>query len=125
MNPAPHSADEEQPIGTPNFNRLARLYRWMEFFSFGPWLWWTRCAFLGELGSCRRALILGDGDGRFAARLLHANPTVQIDAVDASSAMLKGLRRRAGPHAPRVRTHLADARQWQLPAPGADLLPTT
>jgi hypothetical protein len=97
----------------PNFDRLARFYRWMEIFSFGPWLWWCRCAFLGNLSTCRRALVLGDGDGRFTARLLAVNPTLQIDAVDASSAMLKALSSRAAPHAARLRTQLADARCWQ------------
>jgi SAM-dependent methyltransferase len=80
----------------PDFNRLAGLYKWMEVASFGPWLWWCRCAFLGDLGRCRRALILGDGDGRFTARLLRAYPGIRADAVDASSAMLRALARRAG-----------------------------
>ena len=51
------------------------------------------------------------------ARLLRANPHIHIDAVDASSSMLQALVRRAGPNATRVRTHLADARQWN---PSAD-----
>jgi trans-aconitate methyltransferase len=96
----------------PDFNRLARFYRWMELVSFGPWLWWCRCAFLGELGACRYALILGDGDGRFTARLLQANPAVRIDAIDASPAMLKALVRRAGQNRSRVRAQMADARYW-------------
>lgn len=101
----------------PNFNRLDGLYRWMEMASFGPWLWWCRCAFLSDLGACRRALVLGDGDGRFTARLLRSNPNVHIDAVDASPAMLHSLARRASPYADRLRTHLADARSWQPDAP--------
>jgi SAM-dependent methyltransferase len=96
----------------PNFNRLAGPYRWMERLSFGPWLAWCRFAFLAEATACRRALVLGDGDGRFTARLLRANPHVHIDAVDASSAMLQALARRAGPHAGRLRAYLADARDW-------------
>jgi SAM-dependent methyltransferase len=99
-------------VGTPDFNRLAGAYRWMERATFGPWLAWCRFAFLDEAASCRRALVLGDGDGRFTARLLRANPGIQIDAVDASSSMLQALARRAGPHVARLRTHLADARQW-------------
>jgi len=102
----------------PNFNRLARLYRWMELASFGPWLWWCRCAWLDELSSCRRALVVGDGDGRFTRRLLTANPQVAADAVDASPAMLSALLRRAGKHAHRVHIHTADARTWQ-PSAGA------
>jgi SAM-dependent methyltransferase len=101
----------------PDFNRLAGLYRWMEFCTFGPWLWLTRRAYLGQLIQCRRALVLGDGDGRFTARLLRANPAVHVDAVDASGAMLHALLRRASPDGGRVRVHLADVRGWQLPAP--------
>ena len=81
----------------PNFNRLARIYLWMELACFGPWLWWCRCTFLRELADSRRALVIGDGDGRFTARLLRANPGIQIDAVDSSAAMLHSLLRRAGP----------------------------
>jgi SAM-dependent methyltransferase len=98
----------------PNFNRLAALYRWMEMISFGLWLSRCRCAFLSEMAASRHALVLGDGDGRFTSRLLAENPTVQIDAVDASPAMLRALIHRAGPHAGRVRTHVADARQLHL-----------
>jgi hypothetical protein len=100
----------------PDFNRLARPYRWMEFFTFGPWLALTRRTFLGRLTQSRRALVLGDGDGRFTASLLRVNPSVRIDAVDASAAMLHALLRRAAPHSHRVQIHLADARAWQPPA---------
>ncbi|HEY1902912.1 MAG TPA: class I SAM-dependent methyltransferase [Terracidiphilus sp.] len=111
----------------PDFNRLARLYRWMEFFSFGPWLWLTRRTFLDHFTRARRALVLGDGDGRFTARLLRENPTIDADAVDASGAMLDALLRRAGPHASRVCVHLADIREWQpaaFNAPVYDLIAT-
>jgi SAM-dependent methyltransferase len=101
----------------PDFDRLATLYRWMEFFSFGPWLSFTRRTFLGELAGSRQALVLGDGDGRFTGRLLQVNPAVRVDAVDSSAAMLQALLGRAGPHADRVRVHLADIRDWETPAP--------
>lgn len=101
----------------PDFNRLARLYRWMEFFSFGPWLGLTRNTYLDDLAHSRQALVLGDGDGRFTGRLLRANPTVVVDAVDGSAAMLHALLGRVGTHADRVRVHLADVRTWQPPAP--------
>jgi len=105
----------------PNFNRLANLYRWMEWFTFGPWLCRSRLAFLPELAACRHALVLGDGDGRFTARLLRANSTIRIEAVDASPAMLKALVRNAGPNACRVRIHCADARLWETPYLSGDL----
>jgi SAM-dependent methyltransferase len=85
----------------------------MEWFSFGPLLHRCRCAFAGELKTARRALVLGDGDGRFTAELLRVNPEVQIDAVDASPAMLRALIRRAGADAVRVRTIVADIRGWK------------
>lgn len=106
----------------PDLNRLAGLYRWMEFATFGPWLSWCRTAYLGELGGCRRALAMGDGDGRFTARLLRANPHVEVDAVDASTAMLRALVRRAGPHAGRVRAYCADLRLWEPANPPYDLV---
>jgi ubiquinone/menaquinone biosynthesis C-methylase UbiE len=105
-----------------NFDRLARIYRWMEWVSFGPWLGLCRFAFLTEVIACRNAIVLGDGDGRFTARLLAANPAIRIDAVDASSAMLNALCRRAGPNSSRLSIHLADARQWQPAAP-SEILP--
>jgi SAM-dependent methyltransferase len=100
----------------PNFNRLARIYRWMEWASFGPWLGHCRTAFLSEAAGCSYGTVLGDGDGRFAARLLAGNPGIRIDAVDASAAMLKSLAHRAGKDSARVRTHLADARCWPAAA---------
>lgn len=106
----------------PDFNRLARLYRWMEMASFGPQLWRARCAFLAQTADARNALVLGDGDGRFTARLLQTNRAIQIDAVDASAAMLAMLQRRAGRQAARVRTHHADARSFQPPNPPYDLI---
>src|SRR5262249_30449875 len=98
---------------TPDFGRLARVYRWMEWFNFGPFLWRCRCAFLGMLGKRRAALVLGDGDGRFTARLLRESAHITIDAVDASEAMLSEMRRRTGTSSSRVQTYLSDARGFR------------
>jgi ubiquinone/menaquinone biosynthesis C-methylase UbiE len=43
----------------------------------------------------RRALVLGDGDGRFLVKLLDENPYLRADAVDSSGAMLSLSRERA------------------------------
>lgn len=118
MKPLPASL----PCAAPDFDGLARLYRWMEWFSFGPWLWRCRCAFLHSLGDRRQALVLGDGDGRFTARLLRECPSAEVDAVDASRAMLEALLRRAGGE--QVRTFCADARTWQPARPTYDLVIT-
>ena len=79
----------------PNFDSLAHTYRWLEYVSFGRILERCRFHYLARCSHARHALILGDGDGRFTARLLVANATVNVDAVDASAAMLAVLRRRA------------------------------
>jgi SAM-dependent methyltransferase len=108
----------------PNFNPIARAYRWMEWLTFGPMLSRCRCAFLDDLTACRAALILGDGDGRFTARLLAQNSTVLVDAVDASRAMLFALVGNAGIHSSRVRIHLADVRLGPPLHPPYDLIVT-
>jgi trans-aconitate methyltransferase len=113
-----------QDPAVPNFNGLAALYRWMEYASFGPWLRWCRCAFLAELGGRRRALVLGDGDGRFTARLLATNAMVRLDVVDASTSMLRSLLRRTESHAHRVSTYCADACSWQADSLSYDLIVT-
>jgi SAM-dependent methyltransferase len=107
-----------------DFDRLARVYCWMEWISFGPWLRRCRCAFLDRLSHHRRALVLGDGDGRFTARLLANNPSLLVDAVDASPAMLSELGRRAGAHRSRIQIQVADIRAWEPPAPTYDLVVT-
>lgn len=120
-------APQPASLDLANFDRLARVYRSMELATFGPWLMRCRCAFLGELRTCRNALVLGDGDGRFTARLLRDNSTVAVWAVDASRAMLQALVRNAAAHRRRVRIHQADARQFQsvnLPCDRCDLIVT-
>jgi SAM-dependent methyltransferase len=97
----------------PNFDRLAHVYRWLEIATFGNTLRRCRCYFLDELRECRRALVLGDGDGRFTARLLEINPEIEIDAADASGAMLDALVERARPHQSRVHTWHGDIRDWR------------
>jgi len=112
-NSARHPKLVGKPAPPPNFNRLAGPYRWLEYFTFGPWLARTRSAFLPGLVHIQNTLVLGDGDGRFTARLLCTNPTGRVHAVDVSPAMLRALVRRAGPHAGRVSTQIADARLWR------------
>jgi len=107
---------------TPNFDHLAGIYRWLEFASFGGALGRCRCHFLSELNQCRRAVVLGDGDGRFTAQLLKTNRDIQVDAVDASAAMLRALLHRAGGDRGRVRTYCSDVRDWEPEALGYDLV---
>ncbi|WP_263350851.1 class I SAM-dependent methyltransferase [Acidicapsa acidisoli] len=96
----------------PDFSRLARLYRWLEYLSFGPFLWRCRTHFLPQITNCRHALILGDGDGRFTARLLRINLQIRVTAVDASPRMIASLQNAALPHRNRLTTEVADLRIW-------------
>lgn len=108
----------------PNFDHLAGTYRWMERLAFGPFLSLCRFAFLDELRASRNALVIGDGDGRFTARLLKENPAVLVDALDSSPEMLRALVRSAGIRSSRIRVHLADARLWEPLVPTLDLIVT-
>ena len=113
------TAEIPQP---PDFNRIAGLYRWMEWLTFGPFLQRTRRSFLSMLQQHRCALVLGDGDGRFTASLISSNRHIRVDAVDASEAMLSELAARSS--STRVRTHSADARTFQPIHRDYDLIAT-
>jgi ubiquinone/menaquinone biosynthesis C-methylase UbiE len=89
-----------------NFDAIARPYRWMEYLTFGRKLERCRTHFLEQLADRRSAMILGDGDGRFTARLLAACPNLSADAVDTSAAMLRLLTRRALATTPTAATRL-------------------
>lgn len=85
-----------------------------------------RCRFyrLAQLVNARRGLVLGDGDGRFLARLLRKNPRIQVDAVDLSPAMLQLLSKRVDACAQgRATLHCADAREFN-PTAAYDLVVT-
>jgi SAM-dependent methyltransferase len=104
-----------------SFDAIARPYRWMEYLTLGPLLQCARVHFLPELDGCRRALVLGDGDGRFLAALLRRNSLVAADAVDTSAAMLGLLARRTDPA--RVATHRMSALDFE-PGTPVDLVAT-
>ena len=104
----------------PDFDRVARVYRWAEYLALGRTLQRAREYFLPRLTECKSALALGDGDGRFLARLLQQNPEMQAVAVDTSSAMLALLRERCGS---RVRTVQLSALEVQA-EPETDLVVT-
>ncbi len=98
-----------------NFDALARPYRWMEYLTFGRALENARTHFLPQLKDRRRALVLGDGDGRFLASLFASNLNLQADAVDTSAAMLRQLTRRTLAARSRLRTHQSSALQFEPP----------
>jgi ubiquinone/menaquinone biosynthesis C-methylase UbiE len=114
----------------PNFNRVARIYAFCEYIALGPLLRRVRNHFLPQLANCRKAVLLGDGDGRFVAELLRRTPALHSTAVDKSSTMLAMLRKRCEFSAAgsagsvfRLATELADARLVNV-TPSTDLVVT-
>jgi ubiquinone/menaquinone biosynthesis C-methylase UbiE len=101
--------------GPARFGRLARAYRWMEYFSFGLYLQRCRRLRIAEMGACRRALVYGDGDGRFLAELVGSAQEMRITAVDASNEMLRQAAKRL-PSEARPRLVQADALTCEVSA---------
>jgi SAM-dependent methyltransferase len=106
-----------------NFDRVARIYRWAEYISLGPLLERTREHYLPQLTACTRALVLGDGDGRFLARLLRQNLALHALAIDTSTTMLQLLSRRCAFASPRLDTTQISALVADAPL-GTDLIVT-
>ena len=91
-----------------NCDPIARVYRWFEYAAFGRELERRRFRYLARVSNTQRALILGDGDGRFLVRLLASAPAAHIELVDSSQKMLDLARERAS--SPRVTYQHTDAR---------------
>jgi len=105
-----------------NCDLIAPHYWWIERLGMGRSLERRRRWFLPEIGLARRALVLGDGDGRFLAELLRRNAVVRADYVDLSGRMLELARRRAG--AERVDYRRADALTAEFQPGEYDLIAT-
>jgi ubiquinone/menaquinone biosynthesis C-methylase UbiE len=71
-----------------NFDRLAGVYRLIEFAAFGRDLERARFCLLERLADSRDILVLGEGDGRCVARLAEIAPEARIHCIDASQAMI-------------------------------------
>jgi trans-aconitate methyltransferase len=71
-----------------SFDAVAPWYRTLETIAFANALQRARLACLDEIGSRRRALIVGEGNGGFLAALLQRQPLIRIDCIDASQRML-------------------------------------
>lgn len=111
-----------------SFDSIAPAYRTLETMAFGGDLQRARVACLGEIGTPRRALIVGEGNGRFLCELLRRHPSVEIDCVDASERMVELARRRVErvlpDHVRRVRFFQRDIVTWAPPETSYDLIVT-
>lgn len=105
-----------------NCDWIAPHYWWIERLGMGRALERRRRWFLPELDRARRALVLGDGDGRFLRELLRQSPRVRADYVDLSGRMLELARQKSGEQ--RVEYRQADARTVYLPQNEYDLIAT-
>ena len=77
-----------------NFDAVAPFYRPLETLVFARSLQRARSAFLDEVAGCERALIAGQGDGRFVHALLLRNPQICVTCIDTSRAMIARARQR-------------------------------
>lgn len=102
-----------------NCDRIARAYRWIEYLVYGRELERRRFRYLADVAGARRALLLGDGDGRFLARFRAASQA-SVDCVDSSARMLELARARAGDGC--IRYFHADALTLALEGSTYDLI---
>lgn len=110
-----------------SFDRLATVYRMMESILAGNKLQRCRVAHLAQARQVRKALLLGEGHGRFIVPLLKMNPGVQVTSVDMSAGMLEETKLAmvlAGLDPTQVRFIQADALTWQSDNSGFDLIST-
>ena len=107
-----------------SFDAIAPWYRTLETIAFGQSLQRARVACLAEISTPRRALIVGEGNGRFLCELLRAHPALEVDCVDSSKRMLDLAQERIGPDANRVRFAQRDISSWTPTADHYDLIVT-
>jgi len=111
-----------------SFDTLAPWYRTLEWIAFGDDLQCCRTACLREVVAPRRALIVGEGNGRFLCELLRAHPSAEVDCIDASQRMLQLARKRLEREWPDRLEHVRflqhDLTSWTPPAHHYDLVVT-
>jgi ubiquinone/menaquinone biosynthesis C-methylase UbiE len=111
-----------------SFDAVAPSYRTLESIAFGGDLQRARVACLGEIGTPRRALIAGEGNGRFLCEFLRLYPNAAVDCLDASGRMLALARQRIERRFPddgrRVRFLQRDITSWTPSEGSYDLIVT-
>jgi ubiquinone/menaquinone biosynthesis C-methylase UbiE len=111
-----------------SFDAVAPWYRALETIAFGGALQRCRVACLGGIRAPERALIVGEGNGRFLCELLRLHPDLDVDCVDASERMLGSAQKRVERELPervdRVRFLKRDVTSWAPPQNRYDLVVT-
>lgn len=104
----------------PGFDSLASCYDLMEELLAGKRLALCRTAYLGRIPPPEKALILGEGHGRFLDRLLTTYPETRVTCIEQSTQMIGISRKRLESKnlsLSNIRFIHGDARGWQ---PGAN-----
>ena len=111
-----------------SFDTIAPWYRTLERIAFGDDLQRSRVACLAEIDTPRKALIVGEGNGRFLCELLRLHPEVEVDCLDASARMLELAQERVERELPErtkeVRFLHQDINSWIAPERHYDLIVT-
>ena len=105
------------------FDKMARLYRWLEYVAFQKDLERCRFALLPALEGCQRVLTIGEGDGRFVAELVRRYPTIEVDCLEGSAAMIARAKERL-PGGTSATFYHVDALAWEYPADRYDAVVT-
>lgn len=108
----------------PGFDRVATLYPLLENIAYAKRLKPGREHHLSALRDCRHVLLLGEGNGRFLARLLERNPQANATVVELSPRMIHCARQALGSAQSRVRWHAGSALDAPLPAHAFDAVVT-
>lgn len=111
-----------------NCDCIAPYYEILERLTFGRLLERSRFAFLAEAAAAERAILCGDGDGRFLAALLRNNARVLVDFVDLSAGMIALAQRRVASmgqtYLQRVKFFASDVRDFEPTRTSYDLIAT-
>jgi len=105
-----------------NFDRVAPHYRWLEKLVFGEQLQRARITFVRQIASPQRALVVGEGNGRFLTELLNDHRVLRVDCVEASVRMIELARARVEDK--RVQFICDDILETPLPENSHDLVVT-
>jgi hypothetical protein len=106
-----------------SFDRLAPHYRWMERVLAGDKLQTCRTVHLPNITPPQRALLVGEGNGRFLGAFNQRFPNCEILCIDASGQMLDAAKRALKPTAHVTYLH-SDIVEASLPQDHFDLIVT-
>jgi ubiquinone/menaquinone biosynthesis C-methylase UbiE len=105
-----------------SFDMLAPHYRWMERVLAGQKLQRCRTEFLPKIPAPKRALLMGEGHGRFLSDFVKRFPNSEVVCVDASEKMLAQAQRSIT-DAAKIEFVAADILDWK-PQKEFDLIVT-